>query len=57
MHAAALKTDNQQGPTMQHRVRCSASRGGPGGRDWGGAHSCVCLAESLPVRLKLPQHR
>ena len=39
MHAAALKTDNQQGPTMQHRARCSASRGGPGGRGWGGAHS------------------
>ena len=33
VHTAIFKTDNQQGPTVEHRELCSMSRGSLDGRE------------------------
>ena len=49
--------DHQQGPAVQHRGLCSVLRGSldGGAGVWGRMDTCVCVAGSLAVHLKLSQ--
>ena len=48
VHTAVFKTDNQQGPTVQHRELCSMLCGSPDGKQiWERMDTCICMAESL----------
>ena len=43
-----LSTNNQQGPTVQHRELCPILCGSLDGRGvWEGMNRCICMAESL----------
>ena len=54
---AIFKMDNQQGPTVQHRELWSMLCCSLDGRGvWGRMDTCICMAESLPVHLKISQH-
>ena len=48
VHTAVFKTDNQQGPTVQHGELCSMLCGSLDGRGvWGRMDTCIHMAESL----------
>ena len=48
MHAALLKMDNQQGPSVLHMELYSVLRGSLDGRGvWGRMDMCICMAESF----------
>jgi len=49
--------DNRQGPTVQHRELCSMLYVSlERGEVWGRTDTCIRMAESLAVHLKLSQH-
>ena len=53
VHTAICKTDNQQGPTAQHRELCSTLCGSLDGRGvWGRMDTCIAMAEFLPSSLE-----
>ena len=53
VHTAMCKTDNQQGPTGQHRELRSMLCGSRDGRGvWGRMDICIPMAEFLPSSLE-----
>ena len=48
IHTTIFKTDNQQGPTIQHRELCSLFCNNLNGkRIWKRTDTCICITESL----------
>ena len=48
LNTVVFTTDNEQGPTVEHRELCSLSHGSLDGRGvWERMDICICMAESL----------
>ena len=57
VHTAIFKTDNQQGPTVQHIEHCSMLCGNLDGMGvWGRIGTCVYMTESFRCSPEILQH-